>query len=365
MSSSDKEEVAQKKDVNDPLRVQKQLRNIFFFLFIIGLIGAFKQIWEVPAAVVIAYFLIGMVVIRKLKNVEGFADSLYYMGFLFTLWSLFIAFAPFGTIQEQIQSQQVMESFSIALITTVLGITGRIFILQSHQTVVDQGEEARESLSWLVKKLTEEMETSIQVLQDARNEVINAATESNTLAHEALNQSTEAAVKQINDSLEQHLTAVDSAVSDIADRMSNIDLPRDIIKKRYDGLADQMESSLARVTAATNNVVTQFESIKQPVKLVEQRLQETGAVIDESLTAAGKSTRELASRMKEVSISQKLILAPITDATTKLVDSIDKWTTTVNQLNSTIPSAPLVALLMRSKLWTKETTRKISKKSDR
>ncbi|MDH5179094.1 MAG: hypothetical protein OEZ39_06215 [Gammaproteobacteria bacterium] len=339
----------------DPLKIQHQLRNVFFVLFMIGLGGALKHVWEIPALSVIVYFLIGMMVVGKIKNIEGFADSLYYMGFLFTLWSLFIAFAPIEWLNPtKIESSKVMASFSVALITTVLGITGRIFILQGRQTIVDLEEDARESLTWLVKRLTTELETSVTVLQAARNEIINAARENNKQSHELLNLTTDEAVSKIKTSLDAHLATINQAVTDIADKMGNVEMPDDFISQRYEGLAQQMETNLSRVTAATNKVVAEFESIKQPISIVEQRLQETGNVINESLSSAGKSTRELANRMEEVSISRDLVLAPITEATNKLVASIDEWRNTVDQMNSTLPSPTLVALLTRGKNWTRE-----------
>src|SRR4051812_17057375 len=71
-------------------QLQKQLAVAFIIFLVVGGALAPVNAW-LPAVSVGAYFLLGLFLTRTQKNSDKFADSLYYLGLLLTLWALLLS----------------------------------------------------------------------------------------------------------------------------------------------------------------------------------------------------------------------------------------------------------------------------------
>ena len=66
-------------------------------------------------------------------HVENFADSLYFLGFLWTLVALIRALRG-----QELTSQTVFPAFGYALVTTAAGMLSRLLVIQFQETIPDQ-----------------------------------------------------------------------------------------------------------------------------------------------------------------------------------------------------------------------------------
>ncbi|MEN8237412.1 MAG: hypothetical protein ABFQ95_07740 [Pseudomonadota bacterium] len=155
-------------DISNSNKVQRQLSLLFFVVVFVGLVGAMLHQWWFPPLCVVFYFLIGLFLSKKVLNTGKLADGVYYMGFLFTLWALFIAFVPWGKISGELSADIIITQFGIALLTTVLGITFRLFLIQSQVTLSDQEIEARESIATGIAKMNKELSEAANDLARTR-----------------------------------------------------------------------------------------------------------------------------------------------------------------------------------------------------
>src|SRR3977135_1042400 len=62
------------------------------------------------------------------KNYERYADSFYYLGFMLTLAALLVALL--SSDPEQLNLKDVVNRFGLGLITTLVGLSGRIALLE-------------------------------------------------------------------------------------------------------------------------------------------------------------------------------------------------------------------------------------------
>lgn len=239
------------------LRSQKQLSNVFYFFTGLGIFGEFLGQWPIAGASILIYFAIGVSLTKRQKNTEKFADSLYYMGFILTIWALIIAIGPWsGKSMDRLSSSGVIVQFGIALITTALGMTLRIFLLQGRQTVSDQEEDARESIARLVEDMTNEIDTSVKLLASSRTRILAETHElSSRMAADLLaaNNETYKRLSTANDeflgSIRSHLESIGPAVTEIRRRLEAIDLPHDIIRGRIDSAVAEIAADLDRMRA--------------------------------------------------------------------------------------------------------------------
>lgn len=162
-----------------------QAKNPLTVAFLLALVGGLLAVFYAPGiggmvfavGAMVAYFIFGLLIPKTLRNTEQFADSLYYLGFILTLGALFLAMAP-GFQSNQISSQDIIQKFGLAILTTFIGMSLRIILLQLRYTASDQEEEARESLASYAVSLQNEVESTITQIRQFRNDAVENAKKS-------------------------------------------------------------------------------------------------------------------------------------------------------------------------------------------
>ncbi len=115
--------------------MMNKAKNCFYVALFLG-VGWFVLIasTDMPEALQLSGVLIvafyGSVVWAKFRRVSGAVDSIYYLGFIFTLCALCSAILPNVFSQVIIDPGKVLSSFSIALATTIVGLIFRTVLVQ-------------------------------------------------------------------------------------------------------------------------------------------------------------------------------------------------------------------------------------------
>ena len=112
---------------------------VIFFLRLVlsGLVGAAFA----AGVAVLAIAALGREAWRDPQPTQQAADNVYYLGLLFTLLSLILALVQlfvFGQSDEATRTHELVGNFGIALVSTVVGIVGRVLL---------QGKLGRENAS--------------------------------------------------------------------------------------------------------------------------------------------------------------------------------------------------------------------------
>jgi ABC-type transporter Mla subunit MlaD len=293
-----------------PKSRDRQLSLAFLIFLASGLFGAFWGNWIIPSLSITLYFALGSVLSRQYKNTEKFADSLYYMGFLFTLWGLFIALGPLSDV-ETLSSSQIITQLGIKLITTVLALTFRILLIQFRETVSDQEEEARESISKLVVGLSAEVDESVKALRSARERMLSTATEGLGAVQSEVMKNVERANATYLRSTAELLTKVEGAVTDLLGRFSNLDIPQDLITRKIDESVGQIA-----------------EEVRNLREIVRSSNDAFARNVDETLNQIGVTSRKTADAL--------MALEGLTRLTRETMDRIDQATNTTDNLAGTL-----------------------------
>ena len=113
-------------------RYKSQLNKAFGLVFLIGTIfifagGGTPAGWIGPVIAMLLYIAYGLSSSKKIRSTGEFADSVYYLGFVFTMISLLSS----TWVKIAVGSpDKILELFAIALITTIIGIVARLFLSQ-------------------------------------------------------------------------------------------------------------------------------------------------------------------------------------------------------------------------------------------
>jgi hypothetical protein len=210
------------------------------------------------------YFIFGLMTPKTTRNTEKFADSLYYLGFILTLGALFLAMVP-SFQSTQITSEAIIEKFGIAILTTFIGMSLRIILLQLRHTTTDQEEEARESITQYVVSLQKEIEHTIDQVRSFRGAVEKDAT---TSAFEfgqqirEIAQTAGQAIRVSNEtmvlSLKQVTLQADQTIQEIVRHLASLDLPTDVFAGRLKASADALSADVDELRRSISNSANSF-----------------------------------------------------------------------------------------------------------
>ena len=180
-------------------------------------------------------------------------DSIYYVGFLFTLVSLVTSQIHFLFTSKEVDLPQLIGNFGIALTTTLAGITGRLFLVQK---VEEKGSPANlgESYDQVKFNLVAEVQSFIDSMKQLKKE-------HRTFFEEAL-PGTTGAIEDLPGIIEKNLTEVGN------------------------NLSSQFSESFGSVAEELNQMVTHINDRNSVLaKQLEQDLTNNGKVAEKALKA--------------------------------------------------------------------------------
>jgi hypothetical protein len=162
-------------------------RAVFFVAVILG----FAAIVVSTSSVVLKLFLITAIMtsymgwvwhqVKAGENSEAYADSLYYLGFILTLMTLFAAVLPALLTNENPNVEYIIAQFSTGLLSTVFGLAGRIFFSQFAATSDKSLEEAQNRTARSLNTFAIEVEDNHRYLNkircDAAEELVRLSTD--------------------------------------------------------------------------------------------------------------------------------------------------------------------------------------------
>jgi hypothetical protein len=159
-------------------------KGLFFIAFTIGAGGIVGlKLGEWPQWIVTAFPLaiMGLYAVyvfasqgyRLREDVAG--DSLYYLGFLYTLTSL--AFSLYAFTQDEGSTHLIISNFGIALATTIMGMALRVFFTHMREDPLEVEREARVDLSEAVAKLKAELDRVVLELNSFRRATLQSLDE--------------------------------------------------------------------------------------------------------------------------------------------------------------------------------------------
>ena len=242
------------------------------------------------AALLVAYAGYGYAVPRK--DVIQFADSLYYMGFLWAIFALIASFVIWPA--QKLSTDAVLTTFGYALVATFCGMLLRLVIIQFHDPLPDRLVPVRQTLDRRVAELAQQLRDATMEITSFRD---RAATDLGGTLHDLVRSLADVREKIA----EQHRTMArvtserfESSLQDILGRLSAIQLPQEVLT--------------AEVTKLVGVLEVQGESFERAAHGLERSLMhaaETATAFSDSLYGSdaakqiGIAINELSDRIKE------------------------------------------------------------------
>jgi len=267
-------------DVHPTLRGNRKLAVVWVCAMLVGA----AVLWYSAAAqyspTATLFVLIGILVgyagygyAVKKKNTAQFADSLYYMGFLWALVALIGAFVLWPV--PKLTTEAVLAVFGYALIMTCSGMVLRLVTLYFQETLSDRVLDVQDTIDQRVSTLLHEITEANMEMSSFRD---LAANDLRGSLHDLVRSLSDVREKLADQqfAMSKTMTAgLESSVQDMLARLSTMQMPQEILT-----------AEVSKLIAAMGRREASFEAAAQKLEDGLARTAETVASFGESLYGA-------------------------------------------------------------------------------
>lgn len=225
----------------------------------------------VPLSLMILYIFIGYRYRESVVSDEKFADSCYYLGFIFTIVSIILCLADLPNIGSEIYI--IAARFGAAMISTVLGLFVRVCLVSFRPTLEDAVRNMEDHSVEASRRLIDSYQRSFDELEQFRGEVAAAAKETVLSVTKEIQSITEQTAKRMDEFFVEVSTRNSQALAEIVEdvRSTTLDL-----KKAVDTYTKAATGSVSKVDKAVDSfasgVVEKLDSIDFPQDLFSRKL---------------------------------------------------------------------------------------------
>jgi hypothetical protein len=270
----------------------------------------------VPLAAMAAYLIAAYVSDKTVLATLQFADSLYYLGFLFTLISLTVSLLAFsGGADTDYDVSGVASRFGVALLTTVIGLGCRIYLVnfrksiddslaQTEASLADAGEALRAKLDQLSVDMTVQsklMAESLRGAIDLTASELKAVAESGKSAVEEATRAVSSAVTvstaNVANAAEEGSQAVKASLESLASKLDESPLPADLLIESLSPALAKLAEHLdeySKILESTGQSHRQMADGATALGTSAQLLQEGGSQLTAVLQDVREGTQDLA-----------------------------------------------------------------------
>ncbi|MFA0465403.1 hypothetical protein AB4524_00695 [Vibrio breoganii] len=270
---------------------------ITIFITVMGL----NNIWQTASAGLVLCY--AFIVWKDEDKTEENIDSIYYLGFIFTILSLLVSLIPLSAQGSDLSAHSVLGAFSVALSTTLVGITAKIMIGQHDfdDSSIDVEEEIR-SFSRAVHTVTSSLNiVSEDIKRQNDNLVGTYSKQSELLAadfklfQETLAKATEQQTQMLIDNHNLYLKSLSDASSSAVKMVKNVVEPS----------VKELQDKNIELSHSMDSMVSSFDMV---VPKLEKHFDKLNGFLDSSIVK-NQSSMEKQNRLSEVNVEQLLSIS--------------------------------------------------------
>jgi F0F1-type ATP synthase membrane subunit b/b' len=242
-----------------------------FALIIILKVGAVgpELIAGLAVALMFTYGFIAYRIPAVHLRLDRLGDNFYYLGFIYTLASLSAALVQ---LRNGVEIDSVLGNFGIALITTIVGIAGRVVFVQMRSEIDDVEEvirrdilEASAALKGQLSAALNDLDTFRTGLRQIAKETLEESVEYGKAHVHQIGAVAQQAADRINAAFEERqshaqevlglVLKISKATDKLLGRIESADLPTEQVVQRLNGFTSALETFLDRLRRSVQEVL--------------------------------------------------------------------------------------------------------------
>ena len=289
--------------------------------------------WTMIGLVVGLMVVYGIVLWVRSRTVyasEADGETFYYLGFIYTLATLVATFAPLLNSSERPESRHVLGLFGLGLVTTFVGLAGRIVFAQTSGAALARPEEDARRLGDAYAEAARAIERSTVRIVHAQQRAEGHLTESYSGAVEAIRILSGRVTQQFDsmsaEVLKQFATVIarvsadaQSAFAEVRNRaIQEIDAASRQAAKTHD-MAKQQVESLATGTAGSVRAVTE-QVVRDVTRVARESATELTEFLRQTNGQVATSLQHVETRLGALRLPSEDIGEKLTAVLTELAE---------------------------------------------
>lgn len=302
----------------------------------------FQMPWSlgftVPLFIMGAYIVLGYY--RRGTDVtdDKFADTCYYLGFIFTITSIIFCLFDLPYIGTRIQDIAVR--FGAAMVSTVLGLGVRVYLVSFKKDIGDAISDAEYAVLDAARKFTEQLTIAVEKLRDFESQVDAGAKSSvervNLQVDNLSKNHAEKLTGFFTDLTTQNKKAFALALADVKTASRNIS---DSVDGYSNGMRANLTSIEAKVSAFTEAVTDRLKSTTFPDDYFAKRLEAPLNYLTESTNVLATGVKLVSAEVSQSSVDISGALKKLRVKAKATEDSLDTVLKLTMQQQAVLDSA--------------------------
>lgn len=275
----------------------------------------------IPLLVMTAYIVLGH--FRRDNDVtdDKFADTCYYLGFIFTITSIVFCLFDLPNIGTRIQDIAVR--FGAAMVSTVFGLGVRVYLVSFKKDVADAINDAEDAILDATRRFTEQLNIAVERLQDFESKVDTAAKASvervNMQVENLSKNHAEKLTTFFTELVAQNQTAFTEALGEVREASQRL-------SESVDGYSEGMRANLAsieaKVGAFSDAVTHRLKTTTFPDDYFARQLNEPLSQLKASSTAIADGVKATFHEVNESTVVLSAALKKLKDKAGATEDSL-------------------------------------------
>jgi hypothetical protein len=301
----------------------------------------------IPIALISLYVYVGVNRTDRTLTDEKFADTCYYIGFIFTITSIVISL--FGLEEIENNFAQITFRFGAAMVSTLIGLIARVYLVSfkvDSNSAFDSAEDAlirgsqafvaklgaasdqyakfeskvtastnlveehvRSRIEKLSEQYSEKLQTHFDTQQQELGKLINAAMVKMVEATVAMTSAVEPLKKRVTQATDELASHLSNFQENLGQKLLTIKFPDDYFSDRLAKPVSDLSAELGKVTAQVGEVANEVKnssvalgraitSLNKKLESGESNLTAIEAVVqtsNEAVTTAARNTQAIES----------------------------------------------------------------------
>jgi len=315
------------------------IKNLFVISFITGSLviiffsRTFNVYWSlfIPMIIMLLYFYLGIKKSDIHRVSDQFADSIYYLGFLYTLVALAVSLYAIHEKNYTLE-EGLIARFGLALATTIFGLFFRIYIVNFRQNIDDLKKITEGKLTVNVERFATQIDSTVDELKVFNKNVINKM--------ETLVSVTEKSIEDVTSTL---TIFTDDLAKNLDKISSNIELANTRFVENYESTIEYTIKLIKHITVKTQTEL--FHGLKDFTATLIKSVNDFVTKLDEVVVPSDIFTKKLEEPLDELILSLRstideinMIEVPINIFTSKFDEPLKQFSSCLQSFSKTVES---------------------------
>jgi hypothetical protein len=241
-----------------------------------------------PVLALIGYIYVSHDSEMSTQEVSQFADSVYYLGFVYTLLALCAVLLDFDSSDV---SNSIVARFALALLTTLIGLVARVYLVNFRASFDEALSAAEHDLFIAVQKFRSLLETNLSSMDVLGKQISTVLAESIDSQSEVTKRSSETNHQIVRESLDAH----QQSIVDLKRRMNAVSIPPDLVTQKLAPTLDSLEETIRGMNVSISGLVAEQEGTLKKISSNSARVTRHSKSLDEVESQMGELTGRLVS----------------------------------------------------------------------